>query len=95
MPWQRPCRDRHRRTAGADKGLGVGRLFAHRGALAFVAAYSILVVWGTSAAAAAGAGARAAPVISRPVVAVPILIASVVDIPRSRASTIRDTRNTS
>ncbi len=37
----------------------------------------------------------AAAVIRRPVVAVPIRMASAVDMPRSRASTIRDTRNTS
>ena len=38
---------------------------------------------------------NAAAVMMRPVVAVPIRIASVVDMPRSLASTIRDTRNTS
>ncbi|CAG7108104.1 hypothetical protein PICSAR206_03531 [Mycobacterium avium subsp. paratuberculosis] len=41
------------------------------------------------------ASTMAAAVISRPVVAVPIRMASAVDMPRSRASTIRETRNTS
>ena len=38
---------------------------------------------------------RAAAVMSRPVVAVPIRMASAVDMPRSRASTMRETRKTS
>ncbi len=37
----------------------------------------------------------AAAVMMRPVAAVPIRMASAVDMPRARASTIRDTRNTS
>ena len=37
----------------------------------------------------------AAAVIRRPVVAVPIRMASAVDMPRARASTIRETRKTS
>ena len=41
------------------------------------------------------ASTSAAAVIRRPVVAVPIRMASAVDMPRSRASTIRETRNTS
>ncbi len=45
--------------------------------------------------AATTARTRAAPVMRRPVVAVPIRMASAVDMPRSRASTMRETRNTS
>ena len=59
------------------------------------ARYFIITRSENTNAPATTASTKAAPVISRPVVAVPIRIASAVDMPRSRASTIRDTRNTS
>ena len=59
------------------------------------ARYFIITRSENTNAPATTARTRAAAVISRPVVAVPMRIASVVDMPRSRASTIRDTRKTS
>ena len=59
------------------------------------ARYFIITRSENTNAPATTARTSAAAVISRPVVAVPIRIASVVDIPCSRASTIRETRNTS
>ena len=59
------------------------------------ARYFIITRSENTNAPATTARTSAAAVMSRPVVAVPIRMASVVDIPRSRASTIRETRNTS
>ena len=59
------------------------------------ARYFIITRSENTNAPATTASTRAAPVMSRPVVAVPMRIASAVDMPRARASTIRDTRNTS
>ena len=59
------------------------------------ARYFIITRSENTKAPATTASTSAAAVIRRPVVAVPIRIASVVDMPRSRASTMRDTRKTS
>ena len=59
------------------------------------ARYFIMTRSENTNAPATTASTSAAAVINRPVVAVPTRIDSVVDMPRSRASTIRDTRNTS
>ncbi len=59
------------------------------------AKYFIMTRSENTKAPATTASTNAAAVINRPVVAVPTRIDSVVDMPRSRASTIRDTRNTS
>ncbi len=59
------------------------------------ARYFIITRSENTNAPATTARTNAAPVINRPVVAVPTRMASAVDRPRSRASTMRDTRNTS
>ena len=59
------------------------------------ARYFIITRSENTNAPATTASTSAAPVISRPVVAVPMRMASAVDRPRSRASTMRETRNTS
>ncbi|CFR65399.1 Uncharacterised protein [Mycobacterium tuberculosis] len=59
------------------------------------ARYFIITRSENTNAPATTATISAAAVMMRPVAAVPIRIASWVDMPRSRASTIRDTKNTS
>ena len=59
------------------------------------ARYFIITRSENTNAPATTASTSAAAVISRPVVAVPMRIDSAVDMPRSRASTMRETRKTS